>query len=192
MTKAESKYFNTAKRMDEAFLNLVERKDFDYITITEICREAGVNRSTFYLHYETVGDLLNECVENINQEFMLYFNETSTYFRQNVKSMPLEQLFFITPKYLIPYLTYISEHRTVFKVVLANPQTMQAENTYASLFGDILDQILERYEIPEKNRSYMLSFYIEGMMGIIKQWLLSDCKDSVDDVAQIMMNVIRR
>lgn len=52
MNKSESKYFATAARMDEAFLELIEKKDFAYITVKEICEKAGVNRSTFYLHYE--------------------------------------------------------------------------------------------------------------------------------------------
>ena len=46
--------------MDEAFLALLEKKDFAYITVKEICEAAGVNRSTFYLHYETLADLLAE------------------------------------------------------------------------------------------------------------------------------------
>ena len=50
MNKNESKYFNTAVKMDKAFLALLEKKDFAYITVKEICEEAGVNRSTFYLH----------------------------------------------------------------------------------------------------------------------------------------------
>ncbi|MGN1134205.1 MAG: TetR/AcrR family transcriptional regulator [Oscillospiraceae bacterium] len=59
MNKSESKYFNTAVKMDEALLSILETKDFKYITIKEICERAGVNRSTFYLHYENIGDLLN-------------------------------------------------------------------------------------------------------------------------------------
>ena len=49
MNKNESKYFNTAIKMDEALITLLEKKDFEYITIMEICEMAGVNRSTFYL-----------------------------------------------------------------------------------------------------------------------------------------------
>ena len=60
MNKSESKYFNTALRMDEALIALLEEKDLEYITVKEICRRAGVNRSTFYLHYETIADLVNE------------------------------------------------------------------------------------------------------------------------------------
>ena len=52
MNKSESKYFNTALLMDEALLLLLENKEFEYITIKEICQKAGVNRSTFYLHYQ--------------------------------------------------------------------------------------------------------------------------------------------
>ena len=54
-----------ARRMDRAFLDLLDRKDFAYITVKELCQAAGVNRSTFYLHYETMGDLLSESVEAI-------------------------------------------------------------------------------------------------------------------------------
>ena len=192
MTKSESKYFNTARRMDEAFLELLEKKDFEYITVTEICEKAGVNRSTFYLHYETVGDLLSECVEDLTNQFFKCFGKTPFEFEQNISSASLEQLFLITPEYLTPYLKFISEHRTVFKVVLNKPQIMQAEKTYDTFFGSIIDRILERHHIPVKDREYMLSFYIEGMMGIIKRWLLSDCSDSVDYIAEMMMSVVRR
>ena len=37
MNKNESKYFNTAIKMDQAFLELLEKKDFSYITVKEIC-----------------------------------------------------------------------------------------------------------------------------------------------------------
>ena len=73
MNKSESRYFATAARMDEAFLTLLAKKDFEYITIKEICEVAGVNRSTFYLHYETVGDLLAESAQHIIDEFITHF-----------------------------------------------------------------------------------------------------------------------
>lgn len=41
--------------MDQALIDLLEAKPFAYITVKEICEKAGVNRSAFYLHYETIG-----------------------------------------------------------------------------------------------------------------------------------------
>lgn len=58
MNKSESKYYNTALLMDEALLLLLEKKEYEFITVKEICVKAGVNRSTFYLHYESIDDLL--------------------------------------------------------------------------------------------------------------------------------------
>ncbi|MCD7827691.1 MAG: TetR/AcrR family transcriptional regulator [Clostridiales bacterium] len=192
MTKAESKYFNTAEKMDAAFLSLIEKKDFEYITVTEICKKAGVNRSTFYLHYENMGDLLSECVENMNRKFFEYFNKSLSDIKLEISLLPADRLFLITPEYIIPYLTYISEHRSVFKVVLAKPEIMQTEKTYSALFSEIFNPILKRYNIPEKDRIYMMDFYIEGLMGIIKRWLKSDCSEPVEDIARIMINIVRR
>ena len=37
MNKNGSKYFNTALFMNEALLSLLEKKDFEYITVKELC-----------------------------------------------------------------------------------------------------------------------------------------------------------
>lgn len=70
MNKSESKYFHTALRMNEALISLLEKKDLEFITVKEICETAGVNRSTFYLHYETISDLMNETVEMVDKRFL--------------------------------------------------------------------------------------------------------------------------
>ena len=81
MNKSESKYFNTALLMDEALLLLLENKEFEYITIKEICQKAGVNRSTFYLHYQNTNELLAETIEMINKKFY----ESFTHKRQSAR-----------------------------------------------------------------------------------------------------------
>ncbi len=60
--KSENKYFNTAILMDEALISLLEIKAYEFISIKEVCEKAGVNRSTFYLHYENMSDLLAETI----------------------------------------------------------------------------------------------------------------------------------
>ena len=80
MNKSESKYYNTALLMDQALLLLLEKKEYDFITVKEVCEKAGVNRSTFYLHYETMDDLLKECIELINKSFLSAFDKVIVYF----------------------------------------------------------------------------------------------------------------
>lgn len=50
----------TNRALKEAFEELVLEKDVDKITITELTKRAGVNRKTFYLHYETIEELVHE------------------------------------------------------------------------------------------------------------------------------------
>ncbi|MBP5248910.1 MAG: TetR/AcrR family transcriptional regulator, partial [Lachnospiraceae bacterium] len=73
MNKNESKYFKSAGKMQSALISLLDTKNFELITIKEICEEAGVNRSTFYLHYDNVNDLLTETVEAVYRDFFDHF-----------------------------------------------------------------------------------------------------------------------
>ena len=73
MNKNDSKYFYTAQLMNQALLDLLEKKDIEFISITEITKKAGVNRSTFYLHYEDIYDLLEETIVNLNKKFISSF-----------------------------------------------------------------------------------------------------------------------
>ncbi len=76
MNKNESKYFNTAKKIDDSFLSFLEKKDFEYITVKDVCARANVNRSTFYLHYENLIDLVEEIIETTKKDFKSYFENT--------------------------------------------------------------------------------------------------------------------
>ncbi len=114
MNKNESKYYNTALLMDEALIELLNKKEIEYITVKEIVEKAGVNRSTFYLHYESISDLVDETISYIDKKFIKYFNEEKI----DIDSSTNEALMFIQDKYLIPYLKFIKEHKMYLKQML--------------------------------------------------------------------------
>ena len=78
MNKDESKYFKSAEKMQGALISLLDRKEFEHISIKEICETAGVNRSTFYLHYDNANDLLSETVEAVYKDFFGHFRPEDT------------------------------------------------------------------------------------------------------------------
>lgn len=190
MNKSESKYFNTAKKMDIAFLELLEEKDFEYITVKEICKKAGVNRSTFYLHYETVADLLSESVEYINKHFLDYMKINSIDFASKLHNCPPEELNLITPQYLTPYLSYIKEHKSIFRTTVKNAGVLNLDKSYSAMFKYIITPIMDRFKIPQERRNYIVSFYISGLMAIISEWLKDDCKDSIEEVIKIIEDCV--
>lgn len=153
--------------MDEAFLALLEKKDFAYITVKEICAAAGVNRSTFYLHYETINDLLEESAGYINQQFVAYMQHDTRNFTVKIKTCPLNELYLVTPEYLTPYLSYIKEHQRLFRTAIKTT-VLGIDNTYQRMFRYIFTPILDRFGVPAPDRAYTMTFFFQGLMGIIK------------------------
>lgn len=192
MNKSESKYFATAVRMDEAFLTLLEKKDFDYITVKEICEVAGVNRSTFYLHYETMADLLSESVSHMNEQFRAYMKRDSQTFVTKLRDCPLDELYLITPEYLTPYLGYIEQHKRLFRTATENAAVLGMDKSYDRMFCHVFTPILDRYGIPQQDRRYIMAFYIQGLMAIISEWLKNDCADSIGYVVNMIQRCVKR
>lgn len=191
MNKSESKYYNTAILMDEALIRLLDKKDFEYITIKEICDKAGVNRSTFYLHYETMNDLLEETMEYVNRGFIEYMKANNIDVIKNITEQPKENLYFITPTYLLPYLDYIKENRRTYATVVKNGGLFRLDKTYEKMFELFFIPILDKFGIPEKQMLFTLAFYINGLMAIISEWLKQDCSVPTEEIAEIMQNCIK-
>lgn len=192
MNRSESKYFHTAVCMDEAFLSILEKKDFAYITVKEICEQAGVNRSTFYLHYETVSDLLSESVQYLYNHFISYMKENfvETELVNRLRDCPFSELYLITPEYLTPYLGYIRQHKRLFRTAMENSAVLQAEETYRAMFLHVFTPILERYQVPEGDRHYIMTFYIHGLIAIIAEWLKRDCGDPIEQIIAVIQKCV--
>lgn len=190
MNKSESKYFNTALAMDHALITLLEVKDLEFITVKEICEKAGVNRSTFYLHYETIMDLVNEAMESVDTHFLSYFAQDTKNIWDKINGNELNELILITPDYLKPYLQFISDNRKVYRAAFRNPNNMQANIRYGNLKKYILEPILKKFGVPDKIQQYYIVYYIEGIAAIIKEWLNHDCSDSVEVIAAVIQECV--
>lgn len=190
MNKYESKYFNTALCMNEALISLLKIKDLEYITIKEICEKAGVNRSTFYLHYETVTDLVNETVKTVNERFLLCFKDSDK-FEGEIQDTNLDNLILIKKDNLLPYLRFVCENKDVYRVAFRNSNKMQTNIRYGHVKRYIIEPILKRFGIPNAYWKYYIAYYIEGTMAIIKEWLNNDCQDSIETIAAVIEECIR-
>lgn len=127
----------------------------------------------------------------INKKFVDYFNENSKDFIEKIKYSPLEELKLVERRYLNPYLNFIRDNKKIFKASFHNPIGMSAFDKFNHLKQYILIPILERFNVPEKERNYLIAFYINGIMAIIKEWIDKDCKESIDDVENIIIKCVR-
>ena len=190
MNKNESKYFNTAVKMDEALITLLEKKDFEYITIKEICDTAGVNRSTFYLHYDNTYDLLKETTSYVIDKHLAYYNVDKKRISLQFEACKREELLFITDEYLLPYLTFIKDNQRLFKVTMKQFHLMGMNKMYGKMFDHIFSPILDRFCIPKTEQAYVMKFYLNGIIGVITEWLDRNCSEEIAIVTKIITDCV--
>ena len=179
MSKQESRYQYTASLMDEALLLILEQKDFDAITVKEVCQKAGVNRSTFYLHYETMNDLLEETVDFINDRF-----------KASLAAVPADdpsKVVLTSEKYLRPYLTFIKENMRAYRVIHQKDHLFNSQKTFQSFYQSIFSPALTHFGVSEQEKKYVFAFYTQGTVAIIGEWLESNCRDDIDMIVNLIM-----
>ena len=190
MNKNESKYFNTAIKMDEALISLLEKKDFEYITIREICDTAGVNRSTFYLHYENTSDLLKETTRYIIDKHLAYYEIDKQRMVIQFENCRREELLFITDKYLRPYLTFIKDNQRLFKVSIKQFNSLNMDEVYGRMYKHIFNPILDCFHVPDNKRAYVMKFYLTGIFAVVMEWLDNNCADDMETVAGVITDCV--
>ncbi len=179
MNRQESKYKYTASLMDEALLLLLEQKDYDAITVKEVCQKAGVNRSTFYLHYESMNDLLEETVDMINGRF-----------KASLSCVPAgdpSKVVLTSEKYLRPYLGFIKENMRAYKVIHQKDHLFNSQKTFESFYQSIFSPALTHFGVKESEKKYVFAFYTQGTVAIIGKWLDDNCRDDIDLIIDLIM-----
>lgn len=190
MNRSESKYFHTASLMNQAFLLLLDEKPYAYITVKEVCEKAGVNRSTFYLHYESMADLALECFRNANEKMRERFKAENRVDRKDLLTCPMDEVDLIVPEYLEPYLQFIKDNRKLFRIMAEHPEVFAMHERYLAIDQEIFEPILERYHFSEWEKKYLISFYMRGILGVIREWLRSDCADDTKTIAGFLVRCI--
>ena len=72
--QSDRRSVRTRKLIRGAFMKLSVIKDFDEIKVTDLTQEAGINRSTFYLHYTDIPSVLNDVEDSVIDALSDVFN----------------------------------------------------------------------------------------------------------------------
>lgn len=96
----------TINGIKEAFLELINQHSYSQITVAQVCRQAEITRSTFYLHFNNLTDVLNSVLDDalmISQNnagsLPLTNNISIDYLKQNESLLPTCQRIANSQKY---------------------------------------------------------------------------------------------
>lgn len=154
------------EKIEKAFIELIQSKDIEEITVTDICNMTHLNRSTFYANYLDIYDLVDKLkVKMIDEFFDIYKDEITNRYH----SYDFLKLFYHIKNNQLFYKTY-------FKLNLDLSDSIKYVDTKAfnEFYGD------------SKNIDYHVEFFKAGINAIIKKWLNNDCSETPEEITNIL------
>lgn len=159
------------RKIEKAFVNLLQEKELSQITVTDICKITGLNRTTFYNNYLDIYDLADKIrlrlIEDVSD---LYQDERAKGYNSNdfskiFRLIKENQLFF----------------KTYFKLE-NDPNVLPVEEKV------LYDTNLAKRYYNDQYIDYHIEFFRAGFNAIVKKWLEGGCKESPEEINQIIMS----
>lgn len=178
--KNNQRFQETDKRIRDFFVKSLEEKNISQITVREICEGVGINRSSFYLHYQDIYAVLEAVCEEIGKEMFEDFNEAALH----------SQLYF-SKEYLLVVLQHVRKHYTLYRAYVENVGMQQIEKGYQILFTEIFKPYFRRLGIESEHRmEYYFQFIKAGFFAVIGQWMRYDCEESPEEMVEIIFQTM--
>jgi len=162
MNENDQRVIQTKRSLHGALLALLKNKPLESISVSELCREAGINRGTFYLHYKDVGALFDEHLRSLLQDLEESYYE------------PYRHVSRLEPQHLDPttirIFHHVKKYRRFYEIVFDRKSSL---SYYYSLFDKIKSLIRESTaDFPHGDRdlSLMIAYQANAIMGLLIQW----------------------
>ena len=163
-TKNNKRRRDSQEKIEKAFIELLQTRQIKEITVSDLVKATGLNRSTFYANYIDIFDLADKTREKLEREFSNLFADYD-YFNERTGA---DKMF-----------AHIKENQIFYK-------------TYFKLCYDekhlisIYDARRAAQEHMDSNIKYHIEFFRNGLNAIIKLWLVGGCRESPEEMAQVL------
>ena len=173
MKKKENQRIALTKLLlKENLLQLMSEKDFQSITVTELCDAAGVNRSTFYNHYGCPADVLADVEKGVFADLENIW-ENNTEGKNSPINMQVEAL-----------CTYLESHRELAKHLFRNSNINSGFGSKLIDASHICPQNLSHIQ-NQGNAKLAITFITNGIYYTIRQWILDDIPKTPKEISEL-------
>ncbi|MCR5747045.1 MAG: TetR/AcrR family transcriptional regulator [Lachnospiraceae bacterium] len=169
----------TKKLFKTALIELMQDKPFHRITIKEICAQADLNRTTFYLHYKDQKELLDDILSELREKTSEHLSDITYGDNENLA--------------LKKYLEFVKENAVLFRTILfralmdGNIDLCTRDLVITSFIEDIRDR-LPSFGSELENR-YFYTYMIEGSVSLVARWIENDFDLTTDELANLISNL---
>ena len=160
--KKESK-----RKIEKTFMQLIQTKEINEITVTDLVKNAKINRSTFYVNYLDIYDLAKQLKDKMYQDILELYQEEAI---KQKHSYDYLKLF----KHIKDNQIY---YKTMFKL---NFDFMNYYDNHLE-YDDAI-----KYYGTTKNIDYHIEFFRARLNAVIKKWLSNGCKETPEEINEII------
>lgn len=180
--KTDLRIIKSKNAIENAFINLVEIKGFQNITIKEIAEKAMVNRNTIYLNYGTKEEILESIVKT---SFFNHFGNltTETFRKIGLNKKKIEDLF---KKLFI----VIDENIELYRILF----TDSSSSGYLRTELTKLRKALENWIKPTLTNKIRASFLMNGIIGVVSNYItlaVGTAEDNVKILTDLTLSNLR-
>lgn len=159
--------------LHQALLALLQKKPLEKITVSELCKKAGVNRTTFYNYYTAPANILYELVE------------------QFAAALPLTGS--AAADTITHLLTAMEENLSLSRLLLqALPGTYLSDRILALPQVDVLLTQGLSASASLRNKHAVQAFISAGSARLIADWLLSDERCSAQEETELILSICKK
>ena len=160
----------SVEKIEKVFIDLLQTREIQEISVSDICKGAMLNRSTFYANYIDIYDLADKIRDKLETDFHSLFKNDKT--QENETTGALKMFRHIKENQLF--------YRTYFK--------LGYDNKHQVLIYDIARA---EKDFNNKHLDYHIEFFKSGFNAIVKMWLEGGCKESPEDMTEIIKSEYR-
>lgn len=164
----------TKRLVHEGLLRLLEKEPVESINVSELCREAGINRATFYKHYYSPHDVLAEVEANFVMEldaaqFSVVPKEVSTHVTR------LEGL-----------CTYLKNNSKTVTLLVKSKMDSDLSKIFETFPNDAVKVLERNIRFDDKQKYLVTRFLSFGLYGLILRWIIEDIPLTPREVALLI------
>ena len=159
----------TKSDIKEAFIQLLATKSLEDITISQLTKKAGVNRSTFYLHYLDKQDFLEQLKEETLSTVRMILRKETFYPKEALEAI----------------LSYFQENGAFFAEIAKNPSIRSFILGMIESTPRSRPVIVAAYQMPER---YAITMYVSGLTGLIVDWIINGTQESPQQLTKIILD----
>ncbi|MGN0329429.1 MAG: TetR/AcrR family transcriptional regulator C-terminal domain-containing protein [Lachnospira sp.] len=178
--KHEITSLNTKKALAESLKNIMRKKSFSKITISEIISNCGVNRKTFYYHFEDICALLKWMLENEAIEVVKHFNLVVDY---------EEAILFI--------MDYIEENDYIISCAYDAMGRDEMKRFFFTDFIELVSSIIDGAEkemgqtLDKEYKKFICFFYTEALAGVLVDWIKNRKERNRQEVIEYLVRTMK-